>query len=330
MGLGAPIVGPLPGTPTSPGGADPGHVGGAGETDAFLLGDQPIEPVQRIDSGDTTPSPGPHLTHGDDPERLVWTANAPATQADGAAPAPPSHERDTSLVSRPELQTRVTLMRSVAIDPATGPGMTVARLVGDRQGLVLPVGPTRRHFDGGGVNPGDVSGQVVGGTHRYEPGASERSVGQSVAGPGTAGTTAGGVTGGGDLAVQRLTTPAAAHVGTVVRSALTTGAPVSTVDGATTVQLVVAGPAPAAEAGTGVVWQRQEADAAPIPEPPTTPADTTPPQAATTAAAPNAAPAAATEPDELVKKLFDPLLRRLKAELRLDRERRGVLTDLRH
>jgi len=42
------------------------------------------------------------------------------------------------------------------------------------------------------------------------------------------------------------------------------------------------------------------------------------------------APAAAGSPDELVKKLFDPLLRRLKNELRLDRERRGVLTDLRH
>jgi hypothetical protein len=40
--------------------------------------------------------------------------------------------------------------------------------------------------------------------------------------------------------------------------------------------------------------------------------------------------AAAGQPDELVKKLFDPLLRRLKAELRLDRERRGSLTDLRH
>ena len=41
-------------------------------------------------------------------------------------------------------------------------------------------------------------------------------------------------------------------------------------------------------------------------------------------------PAAGGSPDELVKKLFDPLLRRLKTELRLDRERRGMLTDLRH
>ncbi|WP_433262988.1 hypothetical protein ACQPZF_30980 [Actinosynnema sp. CS-041913] len=36
------------------------------------------------------------------------------------------------------------------------------------------------------------------------------------------------------------------------------------------------------------------------------------------------------EPEELVKKLYDPLLRRLKAELWLDRERRGVLTDRWH
>lgn len=58
---------------------------------------------------------------------------------------------------------------------------------------------------------------------------------------------------------------------------------------------------------------------APAPEPP--------------AAAPVPAPAAAAtqpETDELVKKLFDPLLRRLKTELRLDRERRGALTDRPH
>ncbi|MGQ0778117.1 MAG: hypothetical protein ACT4NY_27520 [Pseudonocardiales bacterium] len=39
---------------------------------------------------------------------------------------------------------------------------------------------------------------------------------------------------------------------------------------------------------------------------------------------------AAGSPEEMAKKLFDPLLRRLKTELRLDRERRGTLTDLRH
>lgn len=42
------------------------------------------------------------------------------------------------------------------------------------------------------------------------------------------------------------------------------------------------------------------------------------------------APIAAANPDETAKLLFDPLLRQLRTELRLDRERRGVLTDLGH
>ncbi|MGK3202069.1 hypothetical protein [Amycolatopsis sp. MEPSY49] len=49
--------------------------------------------------------------------------------------------------------------------------------------------------------------------------------------------------------------------------------------------------------------------------------------------APEPAPTPASPPpetEELVKKLFDPLLRRLKTELRLDRERRGALTDRPH
>lgn len=45
---------------------------------------------------------------------------------------------------------------------------------------------------------------------------------------------------------------------------------------------------------------------------------------------PAAGAPAAGSPEEMAKKLFDPLLRRLKTELRLDRERRGMLTDLRH
>jgi hypothetical protein len=41
-------------------------------------------------------------------------------------------------------------------------------------------------------------------------------------------------------------------------------------------------------------------------------------------------PGASTQSlDELARQLFDPLAARLKAELRLDRERAGLLTDLR-
>ncbi|MEV6242731.1 hypothetical protein [Lentzea sp. NPDC051838] len=50
---------------------------------------------------------------------------------------------------------------------------------------------------------------------------------------------------------------------------------------------------------------------------------------------PQAQPQATTQPEaqgqnaeELLRKLYDPLLRRLKADLWLDRERRGALTDL--
>ncbi|MEU3769059.1 hypothetical protein AB0E55_28745 [Amycolatopsis keratiniphila] len=63
------------------------------------------------------------------------------------------------------------------------------------------------------------------------------------------------------------------------------------------------------------------------PETPPPPEPVAPPPAAQGPATAQAAPAAQPETEELVKKLFDPLLRRLKTELRLDRERRGALTD---
>lgn len=75
--------------------------------------------------------------------------------------------------------------------------------------------------------------------------------------------------------------------------------------------------------------QRQNAAEEPSPEPAATAAQD-PAAAPATAVAPaavSAGAASAESPDELVKKLFDPLLRRLKTELRLDRERRGLLTD---
>jgi hypothetical protein len=70
---------------------------------------------------------------------------------------------------------------------------------------------------------------------------------------------------------------------------------------------------------------------APAPEP-----VAAPPADAATAAAPATAAAGATAApsgaalDELVRRLYDPLSARLKDELRLDRERAGLITDLRH
>ncbi|RSN52562.1 hypothetical protein DMH01_41020 [Amycolatopsis sp. WAC 04182] len=79
------------------------------------------------------------------------------------------------------------------------------------------------------------------------------------------------------------------------------------------------------QAETPVVQREPE----PAPPPPAAPPVAEPEPAA---AGPTAAPAPASQPEteELVKKLFDPLLRRLKTELRLDRERRGALTDRPH
>ncbi|MEU4524550.1 hypothetical protein AB0F52_38225 [Amycolatopsis sp. NPDC024027] len=73
----------------------------------------------------------------------------------------------------------------------------------------------------------------------------------------------------------------------------------------------------------------------PDPPPPTPVVQRDPEPAAAPAPAPASTPAAVPhqqppETEELVKKLFDPLLRRLKTELRLDRERRGALTDRPH
>jgi hypothetical protein len=50
---------------------------------------------------------------------------------------------------------------------------------------------------------------------------------------------------------------------------------------------------------------------------------------AVTKAAGAAAGAGTPSTDEMVRKLFEPLAARLKAELRLDRERAGFVTDLR-
>jgi hypothetical protein len=83
-------------------------------------------------------------------------------------------------------------------------------------------------------------------------------------------------------------------------------------------------------AGVQVTRTVQREETAPEPAPPPAPETPGAAESTTTASTPVAPVEAPPETDELVKKLFDPLLRRLKTELRLDRERRGALTDRRH
>jgi hypothetical protein len=94
-------------------------------------------------------------------------------------------------------------------------------------------------------------------------------------------------------------------------------------------------PAEAAPVAAAPVQRLAEPGPAVVPAPaagPTEPwtvtvqrAESPPPPAAS-----SAAPPAEGEPEALLARLYDPLLRRLKAELRTDRDRYGSLTDLRH
>src|SRR5439155_24905020 len=173
--------------------------------------------------------------------------------------------------------------------------VVVARLVGDRPALptVVPGHPG----DGGRVH--EVTGSVA---------AGPSPIGGTGEVPETSRTSFVSVQrsqGGGGTGVQRTE-----DVLAVARAAVTESAPV-----------------PVQDQNQPPSVQRVEA------VPTVAVADTTVQRDAEPGA--GGAPAAAAaggagEPEELLKKLFDPLLRRLKAELRVDRERHGVLTDLRH
>jgi hypothetical protein len=84
--------------------------------------------------------------------------------------------------------------------------------------------------------------------------------------------------------------------------------------------------------GFTTVQLQPAAETAPTPTPEPTP--TAPPPEATPApAAAAAAPTAgtsATDLDEMARRLYEPLSARLRAELWLDRERAGLVTDARH
>ena len=126
--------------------------------------------------------------------------------------------------------------------------------------------------------------------------------------------------------VQRAATPVSAGAGGDPRTAaLSTGLAAVDRDGAIVFPGLAAHIAPMSETATAPPIQRQAAS--PTAE---APAASPEPAAATTpaAATPPAAGGKPAELDELAKKLYERIRTRLKAELRLDRERAGLLTDL--
>lgn len=142
-------------------------------------------------------------------------------------------------------------------------------------------------------------------------------------------------------AVQRISTPVARGTtglvgakGPAVPNTAEPAAPAPESAGSPDVLVVREAPAPR-RLGLGSPVQRYEEPPEAVAPPvvqavqatPTAQAEPEPPPPP--APAPPAAPPEAS-PEELLKKIYDPLVRRLKAELWLDRERRGSLTDLWH
>jgi hypothetical protein len=89
--------------------------------------------------------------------------------------------------------------------------------------------------------------------------------------------------------------------------------------GFTSVQLHSAGPESEHRLSDGPTVQREEAE---VPSPPL-------PTASTVAAGPEGTAPAVADLDEMARRLFEPLSARLRAELWLDRERAGLVSDVR-
>lgn len=307
-----------------------------------------VAPIQR--SGPTPGQPEPAVAQSQAPQHPV----APLV---GAVPQP-------AVVGLPRTEPGPDEVAST--DPA-GPSESLQRAVGSAPGTAAaPVlaGPRPVHEvpDGGSVPSmaPPVASSVIGlvGDRRIAavPDALVASAGGAWT-PAVQRSVAGRATGGGpDL--EPAATIGAGPTGAVVAAAwpsVPIARQAATASGAAPAVTAVGGLPPSVQRLATAV---AAAGAASEPEPPpaasdpaasdavgvpsdatTDPAVVSPPAAApspqatgATAAAGGAAAAGAapTDVDALVRRLYDPLVRRLKAELRLDRERAGNVLDLRH
>lgn len=325
-----------------------------GVPDAPLTGDAPLEPVQRLDP---PPSPAPPeqsaipmpLQEPAAPTRPEHLGQPTAPSVSGGAPAMGQ--------SGPAVQRSAASLDGTPSSPDTAP---VVPLIGERMPTAGDPGTgTETPHPGTGTVPSGLAERSsapetppVTYPHAAIPSVAgvplsvSRSVtAHSLPQPAHRGTSLpNAVMDGSAALVQRSPAPSSASV---PRPLTLAGA--LTEPGSLPVP-AIAWPQPsvshAPRPGPGFLVQRQEIAEPPAPAEPAEPA--APPEAAQPPAAADgpagqeqAAPGQAPggghagqggkeEPDEMVKKLFDPLLRRLKAELRLDRERRGVLTDRWH
>jgi hypothetical protein len=301
LGLGMPIV-PAAG-PVEPGpvlaAPDPAGAPAGDPPDAPLSDELLVGPVQRAAEPLATRLPAARL-----PAAELAASGLPI-------PAKPS----PVVTDQPDRPPAPMATSVTAAERATPAELTVtaARLVGDRPPLATVYGdahslPPAPRVQRSGHEPAAPAPYPSAG----QPAAGHMVTGLALASPGVS-TVDGGRPA--PLAVSRT-------VGGSATAPMSAPVLLPVVNATSTVSVSMLAGRP--EAASDPMLQRQETEPEPSPPSIVDTVDT----AAT--AAPAGAPAPAAEPDELLKKLFDPLLRRLKAELRLDRERRGALTDLRH
>lgn len=353
----APSLGSFSGTAgAATGGTQPLDTGlGSGTASAFDAGSgQNAGPVSGAGSAGpaalstSTPTPPPLVVArliGDRPVELLPRADNRGPSRFLPEPLPPSVQRvrwESSDVPDPRSAD------AYATGPGTGSGGTGATWTG--------AGGTGSGGTGSGSGaPGEVPGSV-------SPGGSFASAGPASTGPASVGTSVqrfgAPATPHRPVDLPSMGSPVASGMPVLLDPPSSPGGLPST-GPAVPPSAGAGGPGPAlpvlrevswlgttghaATASTGLAVVQRVEEAVPPHEPPPPPPPSPPsdlnepaeplPEAAPTpssagpgAAGPAAAPgaAAATDPEELLKKLFDPLLRRIKTELRLDRERQGL------
>jgi len=351
----APLIGPPP-APAGPGGeptlADPPNQGNR----AADAADGPALPVvSRVGASPTSTDTVPGRATGAAPVTIdTAPAPSPDTGPGGNSERGDSPDAAGTVAGRPDTVDLVGGYGEAPVDAVSGQPdggrqpdtplpLVVARLVGDRPARLLtaagpdapvPAGPIvqRVTWQQAGTPAPAAAARVVtpqsgwpGSSRLVEPpgapGAAAADVHAVAPGQADAAGLFGAAGGGEPAPVQRWLGVLPASP---ARPASAGDRPLVAYPG---------GPNPPA-AGPGrdppsqVLQRAEPADAPPpadVPDPPAAapPPPGDPPAVAGQPAAPGPTPGG--EPEELLKKLYDPLLRRLKTELRLDRERHGVL-----
>jgi hypothetical protein len=234
------------------------------------------------------------------PASIAPTLSAPTTAGSDQAAPPAGDDGGPTFTLAPDLPLLIAVQRTS--EPGSGAGrptLTLARLVGDARPLITPA-----RSDAMSAGPGT---HAPGYTEPPESGRPTMSLGRTTA----------------QLTTESRTPPALVYGSTATPEArpAPVGVPISDLPIATA-------------SWVNPSIQRTESATVPAPMPVTVaraiddPTPTDVPAAAADAGHPAAG--AGSDPEAMVARLFDPLLSRLKTELRLDRERRGSLTDLWH